>query len=303
MKLRTKKRYILLISAIIAFVVIVLMLIEPNTATFNDGRIKTPPEIEYIHFSIDDCIDIFQDLTTHSDSYTSIFDQEILGFLQQLHNKYGIVCSLYVFYDWDREQPGFDLSMATDKFQDEFIANSDWLKFGFHAADVNSYKESAPDDTLMYYDQTIQALIRIVGEPSLDFFVRLDRYTASQEEITALQSAQYPLKGLLIADRADAETRSSYGLSEEERNICYRNDYYVDSTGMIYTPTDIRLEAIENEQSLYELLNVYYDQKVLTVFTHEYRVLEENVSHFFELIAIYANFYSIKSDFPQNYLG
>ena len=81
-----------------------------------------------IHFSIDDVIDIFLDLTENQHQYNSIFDNSTLDFLRTCHMDYGAKFVLYCFY----ESENFNLSMVPDKYRSEFLENSDWLNFGFH---------------------------------------------------------------------------------------------------------------------------------------------------------------------------
>ena len=89
-------------------------------------------ENKFIHISVDDTIEIFRDLTENENKYDSIFDNEILKFMQKCHNLYGTKFSMYVFYNYGE---GITLEQCTNKFRSEFEENSDWLKFGFHALD------------------------------------------------------------------------------------------------------------------------------------------------------------------------
>ena len=290
-------------SVALCLTVAILFISSGTHVDLDSARIVNYPQMEYVHFSIDDCNGIFQDLTEKQDIYTSIFDNEILGFLKRMHDQYGIVFSLYVFYDWDLAEPGFDLSMSTDKFREEFEANGDWLKFGYHASDAFFYQRNTPEEVTRYYNLTMRELKRIVGDRALYVFIRLDRYPASDEVVQALQNTDNPVRGLLIADRADSATRISYGLSEEERKQCYARDWYCDRNGMLYTPTDIRLEAIDSDDEFYELVNEMYDQKALVIFSHEFEMDKESVRYYCELLAQYVVEYGLKSDYPQNNIG
>lgn len=283
-KNRSTKRKIAIIPAVLICCLFISWLFTACnfSKTFDKEKITDIPEIQYINFPIDDCNGIFEDLTDNKDSYNSIFDQSILGFLKTLHDEYGAVFSLYVFYDWDLSAEGFDLSMTTDQYQAEFQANSDWLKFGFHASDAKMYERLDPNEIKEYYEKTIQELIRITGNTAcLDLFVRLDRYTANEDMLRSLRNVNYPVEGLLIADRADALTRASYNLSEDERAKCYAEDWYVDSNGIAYTPTDLRAEAITDDEYFYEHLNSMLSQDNLIVFTHEWAMNDnENVCRY-----------------------
>ena len=49
----------------------------------------------YVHFSIDDATQIFQDITINQ--YDSIFEQPILKELQKNQESYDIKCTLYIY--------------------------------------------------------------------------------------------------------------------------------------------------------------------------------------------------------------
>ncbi|MEA4822555.1 MAG: hypothetical protein VB111_00360 [Clostridiaceae bacterium] len=81
-------------------------------------------------FSVDDNIWWLQDLTANA--YTSIFDNPYLAVYKEAHDKYGIKVRLNLFYATDRKG-GFNLSMMTDRYRNEFLANRDWLHLAFHS--------------------------------------------------------------------------------------------------------------------------------------------------------------------------
>lgn len=73
------------------------------------------------HLSFDDVINVFRDLTINESNYNSLFENSTLGWLKELHEKYGIVVSCFVYYrDGD-----FCLENCTTKFKTEFENNSD----------------------------------------------------------------------------------------------------------------------------------------------------------------------------------
>ena len=49
------------------------------------------------HFSVDDTINIFIDLTNHS--YDSIFENETLNFFRCMHEQYGGKVTFYCYYE------------------------------------------------------------------------------------------------------------------------------------------------------------------------------------------------------------
>lgn len=82
-----------------------------------------------IHFSVDDVIGCFENLTKNEGKYNSAFDEPFFAYIKFIHEKYNAKVSLYCFY----EKEGFSLAECTERFADDFKASSGWLKFGFHA--------------------------------------------------------------------------------------------------------------------------------------------------------------------------
>lgn len=234
----------------------------------------------YCHFSVDDCIGIFYDLTNNESVYSSAFDNPLLAYLKDLHNKYGMVVSLYVFYYLDNTGEGFCLSDTTGKFSSEFESNSDWLRFGFHAKDSSAYECLTSDIEDEYYVKTIKELGRIVGKRSIDDFLRLDRYVADTKTVEGLR--RNGVNGLLIAPDPH---RISYALSENDKILCYSNDWFVDDVGMKYTPTDIQIEKINNDEDFYDSLINLSQQPRIEIFTHEWILDDLKIKKYMEWYA------------------
>ena len=58
-----------------------------------------------IHFSVDDTITIFENLT--KENYNSCFEEPTLAFLKKLNEQYGLKVSMYCFFE---SASGFNLS-------------------------------------------------------------------------------------------------------------------------------------------------------------------------------------------------
>jgi hypothetical protein len=103
-----------------------------NRTTGESQRITVfwlPDFAGHYRLSIDDNIWFLRDINQNSARYTSIFENEYLGFLKQVHDTYGTKIHLNLFYETD----GFNLSQLTDKYKPEWTANADWLRLSFHA--------------------------------------------------------------------------------------------------------------------------------------------------------------------------
>ena len=103
--------------------------------------------------SSDDNIRFLKELT--EGDYKSIFDHPYLAVYKKAHDLYGAKVHINLFYAFDdrarakfNDDHGyFDLSMMTDRYKDEFIKNSDWLKLAFHA------RSEHPDRPYKYADR------------------------------------------------------------------------------------------------------------------------------------------------------
>lgn len=251
----------------------------------------------YLHFSVDDSNSIFEDLTNNRRRYKSIFDQPFLGFMKQLHDRYGIVVSFYVFYSWDVNEDCFTLADATDRYAAEFSANADWLRFGFHAIDAAAYENLDADTLRVYYEKTVNELIRITGsEACIDTFLRLDRYTADDACVEALR--EEGVTGLLTAVLGDGRT-ACYDLSDEEYALAHQEDWFA-ADGMPYTPTDICLEWLESDEAFFDVTAQMIPEPQMVVFTHEWILEDANVQKYMTWLAAFAYEQQIPFRFPED---
>lgn len=100
-----------------------------------------PDTVKKYRLSSDDNILFLQDITKNKDVYKSIFENPYLAIYKKAHDLYGAKVHLNLFYEFPGDHKNFlgeghedfNLSMMTDKFKDEFRANSDWLKLAFHS--------------------------------------------------------------------------------------------------------------------------------------------------------------------------
>lgn len=217
------------------------------------------------HLSFDDVIACLEDISINE--YKSIFDNSFFAWLKSLHNQYGCVISLYVYYEND----DFSLTQCTDNYLDEFRENGDWLRFGFHARNgAMSYNENA-----IYYDyiKTICELERIVGSEQIDNVIRIHGFEGKKEEIADLVKAdQQPIIGLLTAD----DNRLSYYLDERRNSFIYCHDELEDEElGLKFASTDMRIEYISSiEDKIEELQTDSWNNQLgdLVIFSHEWAI-------------------------------
>lgn len=207
--------------------------------------------LPYIHFSIDDCQKILLNLFSHN--YKSIFDVSFLSYLKKLHIKYGLKVTLYVVAkgNWG------SINNYDDSYINEFIGNSDWLKFALHCTELSENIEIAYQNYFHY----LEILKNIVGKESLSDIARFHMFNCPREVIK--NAGKNGINMLLCAD----DDRVSYGMSESERiKLFERNTIILNN--LLYSKTAFRIE--NNFIKYKEIIDKYKDLKFISIFTHEW---------------------------------
>ncbi len=148
--------------------------------------------------SSDDNILFLQNITRNRDTYTSIFDDPYLAIYKKAHDLYGARVHLNLFYEFnpeeahfgDKNREYFNLSMMTDKFRDEFRANSDWLKLSFHSKSEfpdKPYKTASAEEITRDCLAVNREIIRFAGEEALDDSATVHWGEATREGVRALR--------------------------------------------------------------------------------------------------------------------
>ena len=124
-------------------------------------------------FSLDDNIWFLQNLTLHKDEYTSMFEDPYLALLKKIHDLHGSKFHVNIYYETPRKG-GFNLSQMTDKYKDEWKANSDWLRLSFHAnadAPARPYAHTDYDQAYFECERVHLEVLRFAGKESLANYV------------------------------------------------------------------------------------------------------------------------------------
>ena len=114
-------------------------------------------------FYIDDHSFCFDDIARHG--YDSIFDCFYFDALRRLHREYGMKVVLNIFFRNDHGD--FELSEFPDRYQGEWIDNSDWLKLAFHAYSEfpnRPYQYASAQKLATDFDLVREQIIRFAGE-------------------------------------------------------------------------------------------------------------------------------------------
>ena len=244
------------------------------------------------HLSFDDVIQCFEDISENE--YDSLFENSTFAWMKNVHDKYGVVISCYVYYEKEK----FNLSQCTDKYRTEFANNSDWLRFGFHTINADtSYEEGIIIDD---YNKTITELERIVSTQAIDNVIRLQSFKGSYDGMNELiRTAHEPVIGFLTAD----DKRKSYYLETEDNNYIYCHDV-LKKENCYFISTDLRVEYITDvNQKLKELSTDAWNNQLnyLEIFSHEW-ALSVEVRENIEKICKYAAENGYKFQFFEDVL-
>lgn len=219
-----------------------------------------------IHFSIDDTIAVFENLT--KGNYSSCFEEPTLSFLKKLNEKYGLKVSMYCFFE---SESGFCLSDATSKFKDEFRENHNWLRFGFHALNKKSkYTDYNEDGFISESEKVYDNLNRIVSPEAVIYDVRLGFAKGNLECVKAFKNRYPSFENLYGAD----DDRIEYYLTPEENDILLdKGSFYESKAGINIRLSELRLEK---QEDLANYLKNMPPREYYAFFTHEQCLSNEN---------------------------
>ena len=180
--------------------------------------------------SMDDNILFLADLTQNQDVYTSLFDNPYLNVYKKAHDLYGAKIHINIYYEHKDEQedrdafsgehPYFNLTMMTDKYKEEWKANSDWLKLSFHA------RSNFPDapykhTTMERIDRDIELvhkeIIRFAGPDSLPPVTTLHWGASNEAGTKVLRNRGYKgLNGYFTLDAKVSIPSTTEGVLSED---------------------------------------------------------------------------------------
>ncbi len=236
-----------------------------------------------IHFSIDDCIEMFRDITINN--YDSLFESEYFSFFKYLKLKYNAKISLYTFIEYK----GFNIKNTAKKYKKEFAENCNWLKIGFHGFNENSRYDTINENIKRDYKLFLKYVKRFAGNCDIiDNIPRMHYFSGNLKNILKIKKH---IKGFLTAD----DDRDNYYLKKNE-NIFLNKEYiYKDiKNDITFYKTNFRIENISGDIEG----NIKNLNQNLIIFTHENLILNKQIKN--KIIKIYE--YSKethKPDFPN----
>lgn len=246
----------------------------PSTASPTPSpSVKPSSNGKYMHISFDDVYACLKDITDNG--YNSIFENSFFADLKKLHDEYGAVFTLNCFNTYSKDS-GYDISNLPERYSAEFKANSDWLKFAFHAendktqytaSNVSGRVNHNAEQIKVSYKKFTDAIMKATGnnKSSIDTVTRLGFFTGSAECTQAITNCEYGITGLLAAD----DERVSYYFDNDLNNyIIANNDYYDSDRDLRLIRTQTRLESVKDTSAALEKLKSY-SGNMIEIFTHE----------------------------------
>lgn len=230
--------------------------------------------------SVDDNIWFLCDITKNKDVYTSIFDNPYLAVYKKAHDLYGAKVRINIFNEIDGpylDRFGeFDLSMMTDKFKDEWKANSDWLHLAFHA---KSEHPDRPYLTTTYerlqkdYRTVINEIKRFAGEEVIERCTTFHWGASNRAGVRAARSEGIGLLMSYMQHDGKGNTLVSYYMTPEEIDNANIYGFWKDhSEDIIFGKIDAVLNTQDcdgNIAKLEESLVKYPKKGYIEVMIHE----------------------------------
>ena len=220
--------------------------------------------------SSDDNILFLQDINKNKDEYASVFENPYLAMYKKAHDDFGAKVHLNIFYefipnscDFSSEREYFNLSMMTDKFRDEFRANSDWLKLAFHANSEypdKPYKDASPEKIREDYLRVCREIERFAGSEVISNTTTLHWGAATREGVRELR--RLGLRSLTGYFRTNGagDPVVSYYFDADRLDLVANSDYYYDpDTDMSFAQIDLVLNEKTYEHNISALGEIIND--------------------------------------------
>ena len=230
---------------------------------------RMPNAEKKFRLSSDDNIVFLQDLTNNN--YSSIFDQPYLAVYKKAHDLYGAKVHLNLFYCFDdearakfnNEREYFDLSMMTDRYKDEFRANSDWLKLAFHSNSEyppRPYESDSADVIRRDCIKVCREIVRFAGAECISNSTTTHYGAANLECVRALRSLGFRSLTGYFTFLNDGSPLVAYYANHELTEHVGARDFWVDTdVDMIFGRIDTVLNSGTLETTMEEVIKAATD--------------------------------------------
>ena len=128
----------------------------------------------FFHFSVDD---VFDSLIEVSDNNLALFDHPLFAFLEKMHQKYGVNCDLYLFYQSSQTSPPRTLAEIRSDLAEQF-QQVPWLRLGPHGLDysIAPHQQSAAEK-IDILGRIYAEIRRFSGADSSSRFIRFHYFS------------------------------------------------------------------------------------------------------------------------------
>ena len=249
-----------------------VVVVAQNDAGRQESRIRLPwvknSEKRY-RVVIDDNSFFLRDITQKG--YDSLFDCFYLKMLKDLHDKYGAMFTLNIYYttgdDWN-------LSQFPDRYRDEWRANASWLRLAFHAhADKpdRPYQDAPVEKLLADLDQVNEQILRFAGPEAFSHPAVIHWGMTRPEAWKPLYDKGSRVLGgyFVLWSRWDV----NYNMDDFRSEWLSRNDLLKDyASGIIFSKVDMVINGTPLDQIVPKLDAVTADPRqaeVIDFLTHE----------------------------------
>lgn len=275
----------------------ILMSRDNSVESIEFGKRPTP----YAHFSLDDVGKIMKTIAEDS-TLTSIFDNEMFAFLKDMHEKYGLCITLNLFYSIIDNGVSWDLSSFPATFRTELLANSAWLKFGFHGGDESIRYTDPANNTAATtaYANFVTQVARFATEANIDYMPRVT-YFSGNKTLWGLLNATGQFNGCLTAD----DTRiDNSGLDATERDCINASSDYIDfENGLYFVRSSTRFDT-QTTAEVVDMVKAEIDDngrnRVFEYFTHAVNTISTKDRASIEEALKILSAQGIRMDFAMN---
>lgn len=225
-----------------------------------------PNSIGGYRISSDDNILFLADITYNKDKYKSIFENPYLAVYKKAHDLYGAKVHINLFYEFCGEakkyfsldRPDFNLSMMTDKFKDEFKANSDWLKFSFHAKNEKPdapYKHATAEEVTRDCILVSREILRFAGPEVMSPVTTIHWGEANENVVRAMR--EFGFKAMTGYFMHMSSAPVAYHTPYELTKHIYDRDFWYDSDNdVFFGRIDNVLNGSTNESNMAEIAEI-----------------------------------------------
>ena len=162
--------------------------------------------------------------------------------------------------DYSTPRAYFNLSMMTDRYREEFRANSDWLKLAFHSKAENPpapYKNASPETIAEDFRKVCREIVRFAGAECLTDSTTVHFGEANRPCVRALRALGIrSLTGYFEHDKNGAPLVAYYAPDKLIDHIGARDFFYDQSEDIIFGRIDLVLNlktydwVMENMESI-----------------------------------------------------